>query len=256
MSSWARSAVLGVLITSACSAGGGDLNQLTENPKPVGNPIAKAGAPESRLPDGQTITAQGVVVTAVDTYDETKDGKGIGDIYVQDAVQAGAKGTPWSGLKLYRPTKNPPDLDLVAGHGVDLTGTYSVFKGPPGSSPFDSGMVLLEAVTPSVTLTFEGRAPAPIDLTIDDVKDPVAAQQYQSRLVRFKNITLSSDFTGTRIEAKTKDNAFVISGKFFPIHEDKTINAKNGTTFKSITGIFDFFYSYKLCPRSPADVEL
>ena len=120
MSSWARSAVLGVLVTSACSSGGGDLNQLTENPKPVGNPIARAGAPESRLPDGQTIKAQGVVVTAVDTYDETKDGKGIGDIYVQDAVQTGAKGTPWSGLKLYRHTKNPPDLDLVPGHGVDL----------------------------------------------------------------------------------------------------------------------------------------
>jgi hypothetical protein len=115
--------------------------------------------------------------------------------------------------------------------------------------------VLFEAVTPAVTLTFEGRAPTPIDLTYDDVRDPVAAQKYQSRLVRFKNVKLTSDFTGKRFEAKT-DAPFGMAAKFFPIHEDPALNAKAGTTFKSVTGIFDFFYSYKLCPRSAADVEL
>lgn len=257
MPSWLRLAVFGLALTSACSSGGGDLNNLYEKPKPVGNPIAKAADPSSKeaLKDGQTLKASGVVVTAVDTYDETKDGKGVGDIYVQDAVQTGPKGTPYSAIKLYRPNKNPPDLDLVPGHGVDLEGEFSIFPGPPGSTPFDEGLVLFEAVTPSVTLTFEGREPAPIDLTYDDVKDPKVAQQYQSRLVRFKNVKLTTDFTGKRFEAKT-DGPFGMSAKFFPIHEDTKLNAKNGTTFKSVTGIFDFFYSYKLCPRSAADVEL
>jgi len=257
MPSWLRSVVLGLALTSACSSGGGDLNNLSENPKPLGNPIASAADPESksRLKDGQTFKAQGVVVIAVDTYDETKDGKGAGTIYVQDAVQTGPKGTPYSGILLYRPSKNPPDLDLVPGQGIDLVGDFSIFAGPPGSTPFDPGLVLFEAVTPAVTLTFEGRAPAPIDLTYDDVKDPVAAQKYQSRLVRFKNVKLTSDFTGKRFEAKT-DAPFGMAAKFFPIHENAALNAKAGTTFKSVTGIFDFFYSYKLCPRSAADVEL
>lgn len=258
MPPWFRSAALGItLAASACSSGGGDLNQLVEKPKPVGNPIAAASDPKSptKLGDRQTIKAQGVVVIAVDTYDETKDGKGIGDIYVQDAVQTGPKGTAFSGLKLYRPAKNPPDLDLVPGHGVDLEGEFSIFAGPPGATPFDKGLVLFEAVAPTVTLTFEGRAPAPIDLTYDDVKDPIVAQQYQSRLVRFKNVKLTSDFTGKRLEAKT-DAPFGMTAKFFPIHETPGLNAKAGTTFKSVTGIFDFFYSYKLCPRSVADVEL
>jgi hypothetical protein len=256
MPPWCRAAVLGLVVTSACSSGGGDLNQLFEKPKPVGAPIAAAapGSPTA-IADGQTIKAQGVVVTAVDTYDETKDGKGVGDIYVQDPIQSGAKGTPWSGLKLYRPSKNPPDLDLVPGHGVDLEGAYAILAGPPGSTPFDAGLVLVEAVTPTVTLTFEGRPPAPIDLTYDDVKDPKVAQQYQSRLVRFKNVKLTTDFTGKRLEAKT-DGPFGMAAKFFPIHETPGLNAKSGTTFKSVTGIFDFFYSYKLCPRSAADVEL
>ncbi|MBI2389793.1 MAG: hypothetical protein HYV09_09395 [Deltaproteobacteria bacterium] len=261
---------LALVATSACSSGGGDLNNLQENPKPLSTPIASQSDPKTRIGDGQTIRASGVVIVAVDAYDETKDGKGVGDIFVQDPLQPAPKGTPWSGLRLYRPTKNPPDLELAPGMGVDLTGDYLAFTGPPGpeTNKFKPlGLAQPQASNASLTLTYEGRAPAPIDLTPEDIRDPFVAMQYASRLVRFKNVTLDSDFSLGRPEARTpivvertgKEETtgyLMVSSKFFPMHETTALNPKKGTTYKSITGVLDFFYTFKLCPRSVADIEL
>jgi hypothetical protein len=249
--------VLGVLLSGAisCSSGGGgDLQWITENPKKFDTPIAKVSDPKTRVKDGTDVHAQGVVVVAVDTYDETSDGKSAGDIFVMDPVQNGPKGTPWSGIRLYRPTKNPPDLELAAGQGVDLFGVYSAFAGPP-SSPFDPGILVPEISNGALTLTFEGRAPEPVDLTYDDIKDVKAALPYTGRLVRFKNVQLFSDFTGKRFEASvfTADKTVTMTAKFFPIQNDPSI--KNGVVLKSVTGVLDYFYGFKLCPRFPADIE-
>ncbi|MGZ3422596.1 MAG: hypothetical protein ACXVEE_32330 [Polyangiales bacterium] len=246
--------LLGMGALSCSSGGGGDLQWLTENPKTFGTPIANVSNPKTRVKDGSDVHALGVVVVAVDTYDETADGKSAGDIFVMDPVQNGPKGTPWSGVRLYRPTKNPPDLELAAGQGVDLFGTYTAFTGPP-SSPFDSGIVVPEISNGALTLTFEGKAPEPVDLTYDDIKDPTAAIPYTGRLVRFKNVQLFSDFATKRFEASifTADKTVTMTAKFFPIQNDPTI--KNGVTLKSVTGVLDYFYGLKLCPRSPADVE-
>jgi hypothetical protein len=243
-----------VLSVSACSSGGGDLNNLVEKPKPLGNPIAKQAAPESRLPDGQTIRAQGVIVVAVDNYDDNGLGA-VGDIYVQDPVQTGAKGTPWSGLRLYRPTKNPPDLELAPGQGVDLVGEFVAFPGPNGSTPFGDGILVPQASNASLTLTYEAKPPEPIDITPADIADPVTGMQYASRLVRMHDVVLTADFAGARPEAKIYDTAgkTVLSAKLYPVHKDATI--KSGVTLKSVTGVLDYFYNFKLCPRSAADIE-
>jgi hypothetical protein len=253
MSRW-----LPLIVTSlACSSGGGDLNQLHENPKILGNPIAQQAAPATRLKDGSTIRARGVVVVAVDNYDDSGQGA-VGDIYVQDPVQTGPKGTPWSGLRLYRPTKNPPDLELAPGQGVDLVGEFIAFPGPPGSAPFGDGIFVPQASNGALSLTYEGRPPEPVDLTLDDVKDPKVGMQYASRLVRFKNVTLTADFAGARPEATIYDTSksLVLSAKLYPVHLDTAVNAKKGVTLKSVTGVLDYFYNMKLCPRSRADIEL
>lgn len=254
MSKWALPAVA---LIAACSSGGGDLNRLNENPKILGNPIASQAAPATRLQDNQTIKAQGVVVIAVDNYDDTGAGA-VGDIYVQDPVQTGPKGTPWSGLRLYRPTKNPPDLELAPGQGVNLVGNFVAFAGPPGATPFGDGVYVPQASQAALTLTYEGRPPEPVDLTIADLKDPVVGMQYASRLVRFKDVDLKRDFAGSRPEAAIYDTSgdLVLSAKLYPLHLDKTVNAKTGTKLKSVVGVLDYFYNFKLCPRSRADVTL
>jgi hypothetical protein len=253
-----RSGVAVVLaaLVSACSSGGGDLNELYVRPQTLGNPIAKAAAPESRLPDGETLRARGVVVIAVDTYDDSKDGRGVGDVFVQDPVQTGPKGTPWSGLRLFRPTREPADLVLVPGQGVDLVGDFQTFAGPP-ANPFPEGLAVPQAAFATLKLTYEGRAPEPIDLAIEDLDDPQLALQYASRLVRFKNVPIVGGFGGSRPEAAiyTPDRRFVLAAKFFPIHETAGLVVAPGTTLKSVTGVLDYFYNFKLCPRSIADVE-
>ncbi len=259
------SALTSVLTCAGCSSGGGDLNNLELRPKLLGNPIAKAADPKSRIADGATIRALGVVIIAVDGYDESKDGKGVGDIFVQDPVQTGPNGTPlpkgvpWSGLRLYRPTKNPPDLELVPGQGVDLVGIFAAFAGPPGSSPFDPGVAVPQASSASLTLTYEGPAPQPIELDFADLADEPSAIQYASRLVKLRNVPILKGFIAgaKRPEAQifSSDNSIVLSAKFFPIHETDGLNVAAGTTLKSVTGILDYFYNFKLCPRSIADIE-
>lgn len=242
------------LVGLSCSSGGGDYNNIYERPKPLGTPIADQSKPETRLKDGDTIRASGVVVIAIDTYDENNGGS-VGDIFVQDPVQTGAKGTPWSGLRLYRPTKNPPDLTLAPGQGVDLVGEYQAFAGPPGS-PFSDGILVPQAANAALTLTYEGSPPVPIELTWDDLKDPKTALQYASRLVTVKNVEVVGGFSGSRPEAAifSPDKVLTLASKFFPVHEMPEITP--GTTVKQITGVLDYFYSMKLCPRSRADIEL
>lgn len=240
-------------LAASCSdnGGGGDLKWTTPNAKPFGNPIASVTDPKTRIKDGTTFHAQGVVVIAVDNYDETNDGKSIGDIFVQDPVQTGPKGTPWSAIRLYRSTRNPADLQLNPGSGVDFTGDFSAFAGPP-SSPFNPGIIDPEVTNGSLTLTYESEPPEPIDLTFDDLKDPVAALQYVNRLVRIKNVPIIGAFT-TRKEAPiTADGSMTIASRFLSLPDQKAVTM--GATLKSVTGVLDYFYSYKLCPRSPADI--
>jgi hypothetical protein len=263
---WKWAPVLGLV---ACSSGGGDLNTLTEKPKPLGNPIAEQSAPgPKRLQDNQTIVARGVVIVAIDNYDDSGQGA-VGDIYVQDAVQTGPKGTPWSGLRLFRPTKNPPDLELAPGQGVDLVGNFVAFAGPP-PSVFANGVVVPQASNAALTLTSEGRPPEPIEITVDDVRDRATQMinpdhiQFASRLVRIRNVVLTSDFGGARPEASTFDeppsstrtSQLSLSAKLYPVHKDPTLNLKKGMTIKSVTGVLDYFFNFKLCPRSRADIEL
>ena len=242
-----------LVLVSACSSGGGDLNHLQENPKPLANPIADIATPAARKPDGTTIHAQGVVVIAVDNYDDNGAGA-VGDIYVQDPVQTGPKGTPWSGLRLYRPSKNPPDLELAAGQGVDLVGEFVAFLGPP-SSPFRDGVPVPQVSNASLTLTYEAAPPQPVDIGPEDLADPAKGMEYASRLVRMRNVVLMTDFTGSRPEAQIFDTSgkLVLGAKLFPLHKDETL--KKGVTVKSITGVLDYFYNFKLCPRSIADIE-
>jgi len=245
------SAVL--FLMSACSSGGGDLNNLQEKPKPLGNPIAKAADPKTRIADGQTMRAQGVVVIAVDNYDDNGAGA-VGDIYVQDPVQTGEKGTPWSGLRLYRPTKNPPDLELAVGQGVDLVGEFVAFLGPP-TSPFRDMVPVPQVSNAALTLTYEAPPPQPVDISPADLADPATGMQYASRLVRMRDVVLITDFAGARPEARIYDDSgkLVLGAKLFPLHKDETL--KKGVTVKSITGVLDYFYNFKLCPRSLADIE-
>lgn len=248
----ALASALIVLIASGCgSQGNGDLDHLTANPKTFGTPIAQGNDPAHRLPYGATLRAKGVVVVAVDSYDETQDGKSIGNVYVEDPVQP----TPWSGMTLYQVTLNPPDLALNPGQGVDLVGPYQPFAGP-ASGAFPNGILLPEVVKGSLTLSYEGESAKPVDITMADVADPTQAMKYVGMLVRLQNVSVGVYATGKRQQAPINGNSnFLLAGQFMPIQPEYGGTVAGGTTLRSVTGLMNYFYTHTLCPRTSADIE-
>lgn len=255
------------------SSGGGDLDSVSPHPKPVeqlGTPIAKANDPTAPLvqycgtkcPTGATcqkqcptLNARGVIVVAVDDYDERGDGSGAGNIYVQDPVQP----TPWSGLTLFRVTVVPTTLSLIPGMGVDVAGVYQPFPGP--TNDFPSGIVLPEVISGSISQSYEAAPPTPVDITMADIADPKKGMQYVGRLVRMPNIAISSTFDAKFHEAaidgssSTKGSTINIAAQFFNLEDPAGLAAGSGKKYKSVTGVLNYFYNFKLCPRTLEDIE-
>jgi hypothetical protein len=270
--------VCAMLCAVACSSGGGgDLDSVVPRPKPVaqtGTPIAKANDPLAPLvkycgtkcPTGAvcqkecpTLNARGVVVVAVDEYDERGDGSGAGNIYVQDALQDGPRGTPWSGLTLFRVTRVPSTLSLIPGMGVDVAGIYQPFPGP--TNDFPSGIVLPEVISGAISQSYEAAPPAPIPIAMADLSSQVSGMQFVGRLVRMENVTISSTFDLKYHEAaidgtgSTRGSIVNIAGQLFNLEDPKGLAAAKGKTYKSVTGVLNYFYNFKLCPRTLEDIE-
>ena len=274
-----RAAVLAlsaIALVSCSSGGGGDLDHVQPKSHAFGTPIADANAPAddkgardparaiatlcgSQCPGGAAgatcpktcpnLVASGVVVTAVDSFDETLDGKSIGNIYVQDAVQPEPLGTPYSGITLFQPISN---AILQPGDGVDLTGAYQPFPGP-ASSPFP--VLLPEVSKGAISLSYEGRQPAPIDVDPSMFKDAKQGMAFVGRLVRLKNVAVGGAFDPKRHEATiSTDGTLSIASQFFLLDDPKGLAAGPGTKFAAVTGVITYFFNFKLCPRSTADI--
>ncbi len=279
MSSRAHPALfaLGLLAFAACSSkdGGGDLDNLEPHTTFKANPIAEMNDPakqiycEGKCPTGvpcqkqcPALSARGVVVVGVDNFDERGDGSAIGNIYVQDAVQTGPKGTAYSGLTLFRSQKVPSTLAVVVGMGVDVGGKYQPFPGP--KNDFPPGVVLPEVDNGAISQAFEGYPPVPIEITLAELgttKDYKPGMAYVGRLVTIKNVTLSSSFDPKYKEAamdgtsSTSGSLINIASQLFDLQNPAGPAAKSGTKYKSVTGVLNYFYNFKLCPRTAADLE-
>lgn len=251
-SSLALAPLLALVALAGCSSRDrGDLDDLVPTPKQLGTPIADQNDPAHRIPSGSKIVAKGVVVVAVDTYDETSDGKSIGNVYVQDPVQP----TPWSGMTLYRVALSPPDLALNPGQGVDLAGPYEPFAGP-ATSPFSNGLMLPEVVQGTIALSYESSSPAPVPVTLAELNDPVGAMKYVGMLVKLTDVTVGTYATGKRQQAPINGSKNLnLAGQLMPIQPGSGGTVAEGDKLKSVTGLLNFFYSYSLCPRTSADIE-
>ncbi|GAC1591934.1 MAG: hypothetical protein NVS3B20_17750 [Polyangiales bacterium] len=236
----------------ACSSGGGgDLDHIKHQKSALGTPIAAANNPASPLSPNTPIDGRGVVVVAVDSYDETGDGKNIGNIYVQDPIQP----TDWSGLVLFSAIRNPINLTLAPGAGVDIAGPYQPFKGP-ASGAFPDGIAIPEMVKGGISLSYEGRDPTPVDVTLEQFKVAKDAMKFVARLVRITDVTVTADFGSKRAHEApiVADQSVVIAAQLFAV-DDPAVDIKAGTKLASVTGVMNSFYSFKLCPRSPADIQ-
>ncbi|MDB4941220.1 MAG: hypothetical protein JWP97_754 [Labilithrix sp.] len=218
---------------------------------------------------GETQAVSGAIVIAVDTYDETADGKNAGDIFVQDL--GATKDTPYAGINLFAPSFSPGNLKVSPGDVLDMTGQYQENTRIPSNPPivFAPGAVLTQLSQPIATFRYETAVPEPIEVNAADLVDFPKAQRWLGMLIRVKNVTVSAaPYTSgsgrTSIDMATVPGGTTKCEAPFPKAWQMTnalmdltpLGLKEGVQVKSLTGVLGFFCSVQLAPRSAADVQL
>jgi hypothetical protein len=264
-----------LLSSAACSSQTGD--------PPASNGVPAVGGKELRIRElvnpaleghqgrvGTTQAVSGAVVIAVDSFDETQNGRGVGNIFVQDI--GATKDTPYAGINLFAPSFNPGNLRVSPGDVLDMRGEYQENTRIPSSPPviFAPGAVLSQLAQPISTFRYETRIPDPVDIDLADLTDFTKGRQWLGMLVRVQNVTAardvfvqasgrtSLDLTPLAPNADTKcEGAFPKPVQLVNDLMDLTpLNLKQGSKIKSIIGVVGFFCSIKLAPRSMADIQL
>ena len=142
-------AVLILAFAAACSAKGDPPQDVNPNPLGDGMRLRDVQDP-TKGHAGQNVKVTSVVVTAIDNFDETRNGKSRGTIFVQDADVAG----PYSGISMYSPTFVPANLRLAPGDVINLNGQY-VEQQTIGSTVNFAPNFLPQMNKPQVTASFE-----------------------------------------------------------------------------------------------------
>lgn len=254
----------------SCGSEKGDPHSNPGPPPPQGTDkrirdVANPAAPDKAKPL-DTVAVSGVTVVAVDTFDETQNGRSRGTIYVQDL---GSK-EPYSGISLFAPSFVPGNLRVGAGDVLDLRGEYQ--ENPSiGSAKFPEGAVLPQLSRPIATFRYEFRAPDPVDIDIADLSTFENGRKWLGMLVRVKNVTVDGpvnrdeQFNGRLSVPLLPRDLNAPNGCDAPFPKPPTlvneladvasIDVPAGTTFKSITGVVTFFCNIHLAPRSLDDIE-
>lgn len=247
--------------TSACSSGGdGDAPVRIVLGPPVGDgkrvrEVANPDVP-GRPGPGANVSVSGVTVVAVDTFDETKNGRSRGTIYVQDLGSV----EPYSGIGLFSPTFIPGDLRVAAGDVLDLRGEYQE-NTAIGTAVFPVGQVLPQLARPVAQFRYDFRPPDPVEIDIKDLNDYATGRRWIGMLVTVKNVTLdgavsenSGRVTGFLVpKGSTPDdrNRPTVTNELFDLAA--TQPAPN-QAYASITGVVTYFFNLHIAPRSAADL--
>jgi len=206
---------------------------------------------------GKDVTVTGEAVVWVDTFDETKDGKSVGTVYIQDVTSQ----QPYSGIGLFQPSYIPNSLSAVPGDVLNFVGPYQEVTNI-GSAKFPAGQTLPQLAKPVGTFSYEYPPPPPTTVQLSDLNDYKKGRPWEAMLVTLQDVYVSAgtvDNSGYRVTypllAHATDpevaNNVAISNEFYDL---KQTDFKAGAHFKSVTGIVTWFYSYHIAPRRPADL--
>ena len=256
-----------LLALAACSSAKDNDQPAQVNPSPLGNGMRLRDVqdPSKNACNGlpcanQNVNVTSVVVTFVDTFDETQNGKSRGTVFVQDADIAG----PFAGISMYSPTFVPANLRLAPGDVIDMSGQYTEQTTIGSTVVFPTGSFLPQMNKPQVTPSFETPMPAPVVVQLADLQS-FAGRKWIGMLVTIQDVTVVGAPTATgsgRVAATVSNIAggLMLNNELFDLQAWSATNPTNpssfaaGTHFKSITGIVDFFFNLFLAPRSMADL--
>jgi hypothetical protein len=210
-------------------------------------------------------TVSSTVVTWLDTFDETKDGKSKGTLYIQDL------GTPhpYGGIGNYETNFIPASLNALPGDVLDFVGPYQE-SSSIGSAMFNKGTYLPQLYKPIGTFRYEDPTQiVPADISVQDLEENGASpdsafpssRKWMGMLVRLTDVTLG---TGSEVSLRVTypianaDGGYplgspTITNELFDL---QATQFKPGTVFKHITGIVTWFYTFQIAPRTLADFEV
>ena len=253
---------LGLLAAVACSSPSGDPPTTPPPPTPLGAGMRVKQVTDPSLPNHPNgkasplpvVTVTGAAVLAVDTFDETKNGKSRGSVYVQDVGSQ----DPWSGISLFSPTYVPGDLRLAPGDVLDLTGGYQE-NDHIGTAIFPAGQVLSQLAKPIGTFRYEYQPPTPREIDPTDLDDYTKGAKWVGMLVTVKNIALdgiikeTSGSTGAETGRRSGHLTPALKGKITNELIELDLQAA-GTRLTSLTGVVTYFFDLHIAPRSTDDI--
>jgi len=198
------------------------------------------------MPVGTTVTVRGVVVTAIDTY-----GGRVGGIYVQEP-----EGGAFSGVFVY--LNDTSAASLSVGDLVDVVGGV---KDEFALDTDTTGRTLTEISPPSggaitITKVGDGTVPTPPVLNPWDLAaDDAEAEKWEGVPITFNDVAVTSaprnvSSTDNTLKEMTVTGPFAVSSSLTDLPD----TIMRDDCYKSITGIGDYFFSYKVLPRSAADM--
>jgi hypothetical protein len=249
-------AFLAAVTALSCGSEEGDKPAVTPPPSALGTShIRDILNPESakRAKSNDVVTVTGASVVAVDNFDETRNGKSRGTIYIQDF---GSK-EPYSGISLFSPTFVPSDLKVAPGDVLDFYGPYQE-NGSIGTAVFPAGQLLVQLAHPVGTFRFETTPAEPVDIDVNDLKSYDTGKKWVGMLVRVKNLKLlNAPFTdkSNRVTIQITDgvpkDAASIDNELMDLPAG---DFKKDQVLQSVTGVVTYFFTLKIAPRSNADI--
>lgn len=201
---------------------------------------------DDNMPVGQAVTVRGVVVVHVDTF-----GSRTGGLFIQEP-----EGGEFSGVFVF--LTGTQAAGLVPGDLVDVLGGE---KDEFALSADTSGRTLTEIVAPqggSITINKVGTGTVPTppvlnpwDLAASDVE----AEKWEGVTVTFQNVAV---LRAPRMVTQSDPTILemVVTG---PFPAQNSLTQLEDTLMRddclaSLTGIVDYFFDYKLLPRTAADI--
>ncbi len=194
---------------------------------------------------GDPVTVRDVVVVAVDAY-----GGRAGGIYVMEP-----EGGAFSGVFVFLDGGTAGDLS--PGDIVDIEGGV---KDEFALDEDTSGRTLTEISAPqggsvTVTQTGEGEIPEPETLQPWDLAaDDDESEKWEGVLVRFENVRIHRGPQGVSSTDETLQEILVTGPYAVQSALTGLADTEAGTCYSEIVGIGEYFFNYKILPRSQDDL--
>ena len=194
---------------------------------------------------GDAVTVHDVVVVAIDGY-----GARTGGIYVMEP-----EGGPFSGVFVFLGGAGAGDI--APGDIIDIDGGV---KDEFALDEDTSGRTLTEISAPqggfvTVTKTGEGDIPEPETLVPWELAaDDDESEKWEGVLVRFENVRVNRGPQGVSSTDETLQE-ILVTGPYAVQSALTGIAAiEAGTCYSEMVGIGDYFFNYKILPRSQDDL--